>query len=118
MKLMKEVATGKDISKSKYKEILEPLEEELDNLCVEYGKKKYDVCMKKMKIMTKMKEKFGSSSTDDEYIKKYTRSIKEFGTISKNKTRAIIFYKDFLQGFFTKIFYNAIFQQIFFGRFL
>ena len=31
MKLMKEVATGKDISKSKYKEILEPLEEELDN---------------------------------------------------------------------------------------
>ena len=52
--------------------------------------------MKKMKIMTKMKEKFGSSSTDDEYIKKYTRSIKEFGTISKNKTRAIIFYKDFL----------------------
>ena len=85
MKLMKEVATGKDISKSKYKEILEPLEEELDNLCVEYGKKKYDVCMKKMKIMTKMKEKFGSSSTDDEYIKNIQEVLNNLELYLKTK---------------------------------
>ena len=69
-KITRDIITEKDIGKSKYQEILEPFEDELDNLCVEFGKKKYDLCMKQMKIITTMKEKIKTSFMDDEYIKK------------------------------------------------
>ena len=70
LKIMKDIVTERDIGKSKYEAILEPFEIELDKLYVEKGKKKYNLYMKQMKIMTKMKEKFNTSFMDDEYIKK------------------------------------------------
>ena len=41
--------------------------------------------MKKMKIMTKIKEKFGSSSTDDEYIKNIQEVLNNLELYLKTK---------------------------------
>ena len=76
-KIMKDIVTEKDIGKSKYEEIFQPFKEELHNLCVEYAKKKYDLYIKQMKMMTKMKERVGTSFMDDEYIKGIKEALTE-----------------------------------------
>ena len=54
-------------------------------MCVEYGKMKYNLFMKQIKMMTKMKEKFNTSLMDDEYIKKIQDGIDELEPYSKAK---------------------------------
>ena len=49
LKLVKEVTTGRDITKCEYQEILEPFEIELDKLSVDYGRKKIFIITKTRK---------------------------------------------------------------------
>ena len=83
MKPMKEVATGKDIGKSKYKEVFE---KELDDLCIEYGMKKYVILKRQEDILIQMKEKSNTTFIDDEYIKTIRGSLNDLEGYLKAKT--------------------------------
>ena len=83
MKLMKEVVTCKDIGKSKYKEVFE---KELDDLCIEYGMKKFVILKRQEDILIKMKEKNNTTFWGDEYIKTIRGSLNDLEGYLKAKT--------------------------------
>ena len=85
LKLVKEVTTGRDITKCEYQEILEPFEIELDKLSVDYGRKKYLLLLKQEKIMRNMKVRFNTSPADDEYIKTIRSELNDLQCYLKTK---------------------------------
>ena len=69
LKTIYEIATGKDITKSIYKENALHLEEEMDNLRNEFARNQYSLLLKVEALIKEMEKSIEKSSADDHYIK-------------------------------------------------
>ena len=69
MKMIYEIATGKDITKSIYKEQASQLEKEMDNARNEFAKKQYSLLLKVEALIKETEKSIDKSSADDTYIK-------------------------------------------------
>ena len=66
---MYEIATGKDPSKSIYKENASHIETEMENLRNEFAENQYSLLLKVEALIKDMEKSINKSSADDKYIK-------------------------------------------------
>ena len=66
---MHDIVTGKDPSKSIYKENTSHIEAEMENLRNEFAENQYSLLLKVEALIKEMEKSINKSSADDKYIK-------------------------------------------------